>query len=143
LSAIKSRLHWTMHKYGIEIPRDVAHAHQIDRENGNTFWQDAIAKEMFNVGIAFEILSEGKKAPPGWTLATSHLVFDVKMDFTRKAWWVLDGHKMADPIGSTYARVVSWESVRIACTYAALNDVDICAADICNAYLQAPSSQKH
>lgn len=73
---------------------------------------------------------------------TGHLVWDVKMDFTRKAQWVLDGHKMPDPIGSTYAGVVSCESVHIAFTYAALNKLDICAADIWNAYLQAPSSQK-
>jgi hypothetical protein len=98
---------------------------------------------MFNVGIAFEILGEGKKAPPGWTPCSGHLVFDVKMDFSRKARWVLDGHKTADPVGSTYAGVVSRESVRIAFTYAALNGVDVCAADIRNAYLQALSSQKH
>jgi len=98
---------------------------------------------MLNVGIAFEILSAGKKAPPRCTPATSHLVFDVKMDFTRKARWVLDGHKTANPIGSTYAGVVSRESVRIAFTYAALNDIDICVADIHNAYLQAPSLQMH
>jgi hypothetical protein len=34
------------------------------------------------------------------------------------------------------------DSVRIAFTYAALNDLGICTADIRNAYLQAPSSQK-
>ncbi len=82
------------------------------------------------------------KAPAGWHLVTGHLVWDVKMDFTRKARWVLDGHKTADPIGSTYAGVVSRESIRIVFTYAALNDLDIFAADIKNAYLQAPSSQK-
>ena len=70
------------------------------------------------------------------------MVFDVKMDFTRKARFVLDGHKTADPVGSTYAGVVSRESVRIAFTYAALNNLDIFAADIRNAYLQAPSSRK-
>ena len=73
---------------------------------------------------------------------TRHLVWDVKMDFTRKARWVLNGHKTPDPIGSTYAGVVSRESVRIALTYAALNDLDVFAANIQNAYLQAPSSQK-
>ena len=56
---------------------------------------------------------------------------------------VLDGHKTPDPIGSTYAGVVSSESICIAFTYAALNGLDIYAADIRNAYLQAPSSQKH
>ena len=64
------------------------------------------------------------------------------MDFTRKARWVLDGHNCADPEGSTYAGVVSRDSVRIALTYAALNGLDVFAADIRNAYLQAPSSQK-
>ena len=55
---------------------------------------------------------------------------------------VLNGHKTPDTIGSTYAGVVSRESVRIALTYAALNDLDVFAANIWNAYLQAPSSQK-
>ena len=64
------------------------------------------------------------------------------MDFTREARWVLDGHKTLDPIGSNYAGVVSRESVRIALTYAALNELDVFAAVIRNAYLQAPSSQK-
>ena len=98
---------------------------------------------MYNVGIAFEILDKDKTAPVGWSKESGHLVFDVKMDFSRKARWVLDGHRSADPIGSTYAGVVSRDSVRIALTYAALNDIDVVAADIQNAYLQAPSSQKY
>ena len=64
------------------------------------------------------------------------------MDFTRKARWVLEGHKTPNPIGSTFTGVVSRESVRIAFTYAALNDLQVFAGDIRNAYLQAPSSQK-
>ena len=65
------------------------------------------------------------------------------MDFTRKARYVLDGHRTADPEGSTYAGVVSRESIRIALTYAALNNLNICAGDIMNAYLQAPSSEQY
>jgi hypothetical protein len=49
-------------------------------------------------------------------------------------------------MGSTYAGVVSRESVREsvrnAFTYAALNVLDVCAANIQNAYLQAPILQK-
>jgi hypothetical protein len=142
LSKIKTRIRRTTHKYGIEIPTSVSHAMEIDRKNGTTFWRDALAKEMTELGVAVELLEDGMKAPAGWHLVTGHLVWDVKMDFTRKARWVLDGHKTADPIGSTYAGVVSRESIRIAFTYAALNDLDIFAADIKNAYLQAPSSQK-
>ena len=140
LSAVKSRLRKTTHKYGIEIPTSIAQAEKIDANNGNHFWRDAIELEMKNNGIAFNILDMGTKAPPGWSHVTGHLVFDVKMDFTRKARWVLDGHKTPNPIGSTYAGVVSRESVRIAFTYAALNCMGVFAADVRNAYLQAPSS---
>eukprot|EP00957_Ditylum_brightwellii_P161898 12325990-Ditylum_brightwellii.AAC.1 len=65
------------------------------------------------------------------------------MGFTRKAIWVLDGHKIPDTVESTYVGVVSRESVIIAFTYAALNNLDVWAADIHNAYLQALSSQRH
>ena len=65
------------------------------------------------------------------------------MDFTPKARWVKDGHHTPDPKESNYAGVVSKHSVRVDLTYAALNDVDVTAADIQNAYLQAPYSDKH
>ena len=65
------------------------------------------------------------------------------MDFTRKARWVKDGHKKADPLGSNYAGVVSRDTVRITFTYATLNDLNVCAADVRNAYIQAPSSEHH
>ena len=106
---------------------------EIDRKNGNTMWKDALALEMFNVGVAFEILEEGQAAPPGWCKVSGHLIWDVKMDFPSRT---------PDPIGSMFAGVVSRESVRIAFTYTVLNDLQVFAADICNAYLQAPSSQK-
>ena len=94
----------------------------------------SMKKEMRNLGIAFEILDEGKLAPPGWSKATGHLIFDVKMSLERKSRWVLDGYltKALDHI-STYAGVISRESVRIALTYAALNGIDVWVADIRNA----------
>ena len=91
---------------------------------------------MTNVGIAFEILDEDKSAPVGWSKESGHLVLDVKMDFTRKARWVLDGHQSTDTIGSIYAGVISRDSVRIALTYAALNGIDVLAVYIQNTYLQ-------
>ena len=143
LSAVKAWFMKQTNKYGIEIPRDVAHAKELDHINSNTLWMDALKKEMYNVGVAFKVLEEGVRAPNGWTKVTGHLVWDVKMDFPRKAQWVLDGHKTPEPEGSTYAGVVSRESIRIALTYAALNGIDVFAADIRNAYLQAPSSCKN
>jgi len=43
---------------------------------------------------------------------------------------------------SQYAGLVSRESVRIAFKYAALSELDMCAADIETAHFQAPSSRK-
>ena len=77
-------------------------------------WQDTVKKEMYNVSIAFQILGEGEKPPPGWSKSSGHIIFDVKMDFTRKARWVKDGHKTPEPEWSTYAGFVSRDSVRIA-----------------------------
>ena len=62
---------------------------------------------MQNNGVTFDILDNGEREPIGWSKVTRHLVFDVKMDFTRKSRWVLDGHRTPNPIGSTYAGVVS------------------------------------
>ena len=143
IAKIKARMKRVTHKYGIAIPKDHDHAAALDRENGNTLWADALAKEMTNVSVAFEILPIGVKPPPGWKKSSGHLIWDVKMDFIRKARWVKDGHLTPEPSNSNYAGVVSRESVRIAFTYAALNGLDVQAADIQNAYLQAPSSEKH
>ena len=88
---------------------------------------------MTNVGISFEILDRDTPVPVGWKKSTGHLIWDVKMDFTRKARWVLNGHCQGQPEGSTYAGVLSRESVRIALTYAALNKLDVISGDICNA----------
>ena len=143
ISAVNSRVRKQNVKYGIKVPTTIDEAKRFDRENGDTFWCDAINKEMANVRVAFEILEKGKPIPVGWSKSSGHLVFDVKMDFTRKARWVKDGHRTPEPDQSTYAGVVSRESVRIALTYAALNGLNVAAADIKNAYLQAPSSEKH
>ena len=142
LSSVKARVRKTNIKNGIKVPRTQKEAIAFDQENGNTFWQDAIDLEMNTIMPDFDFPDDGKP-PPGYSKSSGHLIFDVKMDFTRKARWVKDGHLSPDPIDSNYAGVVSRESVRIAFTYAALNRLDIAAADVKSAYLQAPTSEKH
>jgi hypothetical protein len=56
---------------------------------------------------------------------------------------VKDGHKTPDSTTSSYAGVVSQESIQIALTYAALLGLPVVDGDLKNAYLQAPSSEKH
>jgi hypothetical protein len=85
-------------KFGIEIPRTVKEALELDCHNGNTLWADAIAKEMAEVQKAFDILPDGKTAPVGYQKIPCHMVFDIKMeDFKRKDQIVAGGHKTEAP----------------------------------------------
>jgi hypothetical protein len=54
ISKVKSKYWLRTHKYGIRVPKTVAEAIALDKENGNTLWWDAICKEMKNVRVAFE-----------------------------------------------------------------------------------------
>ena len=60
------------------------------------------------------------------------MIFDVKMDFTRKARFVAGGHLTDAPSSVTYSSIVSRDSVRIAFLVAALNGLDVMACDIGN-----------
>ena len=53
---------------------------------------------MDNLMIAFKMKNHCEKALPGWFKATGHIIWYVKMDFTRKARWVKDGHKTPNPM---------------------------------------------
>eukprot|EP00956_Cyclotella_meneghiniana_P018312 scaffold30420_cov55-Cyclotella_meneghiniana.AAC.1 len=146
ISAVKfrsSRYHKRSHKYGIEVPKTVEDAYAIDKATGTTFWADAMAKEMKNVRVAFDVLPDGSDPPPDHQYIRCHMIFDVKMeDFCRKARLVAGGHMTKAPATLTYASVVSRETVRIALLLAALNDIDIWAADVMNAYITAPCREK-
>ena len=144
LSKMQKRYFRTTQKFGIEVPKTVARALEIDKENGNTFWQDAIKKEMGTVMKAFDILPDGAVAPPGFGKIKCHLVFDVKMgSLQRKARFVCDGSRSDVSEIPTYASVVSRDSVRIGFMLAALNGLDMFGADCEGAYLNAPPREKH
>ena len=98
---------------------------------------------MSNVGVTFKILERGESPPPGYTKSSGHVFFDVRMSFQRKYRWVKDSHHTPDPDTYRYAGVVSRESIRILLTHTALHGVPVMAADVQNAYLQAPTSEKH
>ena len=90
LSSIKAHVQKTTHMHGFEIPMSMEHAMELDRCNKNTMWRHTLAKDMYNVDITFQVLEEGQWAPTEWNKVTGNL--NVKMDFTWKARWVLDGH---------------------------------------------------
>jgi hypothetical protein len=139
---VKTRYARRTHKFGIQLPNSVDEALAIDRETNTTYWFDAIQKEMKNVQVAFKFLETNERIPVGYKWIKCHLIFDVKMDFTRKARFVAGGHMTDPPSTLTYSSVVSRDSVRIAFMLAALNDVDLLAADIGIAYLNALTRER-
>ena len=74
----------------------------------------------------------------GYQEIQCHVMFDVKVDFTRKAWFVDGGHTADTPGSITYLSVVSRDGVQLAFLIAGLNDRDVLlAGDETNAYLNA------
>ena len=145
LAKVKSKYWLRTHKFGIHIPKSVEEVKKIDEQNGDTLWWDAICKEMRNVRPALEVF-EGKEEniPKDYQFMWCHMIFDVKFgeNFQRKARLVAGGHMTDTPNTLTYSSVVSRDSVRIALTIAALNELSAMACDIQNAYLTAECREK-
>ena len=102
---------------------------RIDERTGTDFWGKALGLEMTNVMPAFEFLDDDV-VPKFYKHIDCHMIFDVKMDLTRKARLVAGGHQTDPPKESTYSSVVSRDSIRIAFTLEALNDLDVLSADV-------------
>ena len=78
----------------------------------------------------------------GYKEITVHMVFDIKMDFTRKARLVAGGHMTDAPPSVTYSSVVTRDSVCLALMLAELNELEVLAGDVGNAYLNAPCRER-
>jgi len=141
ISKVKAKYWSKTHKFGIRMPKSVKEALQIDQDTGTDFWRKAIDKEMKNVMVAFKYTT-AEDLDKNSEHIVCHMIFDIKMDLTRKARLVAGGHMTVAPSkDTTYSSVVSRDSLRIMFTIAALNDLDILSADVQNAYLCAPTTE--
>jgi hypothetical protein len=77
VSMAKARLVRKTHKFGIELPRSVRHALELDRANGNTLWADAMRKEQAGIRPAFDFKPKGEARPVGYERIEGHNIFDV------------------------------------------------------------------
>ena len=66
---------------------------------------------MKNVKVALKFLEPNERFPIGYKWIGCHLVFDVKMDFTRKARYVARGHMKDPPSTLTNSSVERWGTV--------------------------------
>ena len=115
------------------MPKTVKEVYDLDAQNGNTLWADAISKEMESVKVAFKIPDNGDTVPRDHQFVRCHMIFDVKMeDFRRKARFVAGGHMTETPKCTTYSSVVEHETVQITLTISALNNLQVKAGDMMN-----------
>ena len=124
---------------------------QIDNITGTDSWRKAINKEMSKVKISWKI--DDGHTPSEARAATAtvfvifqeigcHLIFDVNMDFTRKARFVVGGFTTEASSSITYSSVVSRDSVRLVFTIVDLKGVDVMSCDLDNAYLNVMCRKK-
>ena len=129
--------------FGVEIPRSPSHALSLDKKNGNTLWQDAMDKELKAIMLfgTFRIPNKGEDLAD-YQQISFHIVFVVKHNGCRKARLVAGGHKSGSPTEDLYSGVVGIGNVRLLFLLAAVNGLEVRAADISNAYLYSKTQEK-
>jgi hypothetical protein len=142
LSKVKAPYFRKLQKFGIELPKTIKRAYEIDAETGTTFWHDVLQKEIGVILAAVKVLESDDNAPVGFQEIPCHVVFDIKMYFSCKARFVTGGHVTETPEVQIYASVVSHDSVGIALLIEALHDVSVVSADVQGASLNAPCLEK-
>ena len=129
------------YKHGWEVPRDYAHALQLDIHNGNNKWKEAIDLEIEQIKEYQVFKDFGKavydkntitNAPKRHQKIRVHFVFDVKHCGKFKARLVADGHLTKE-----------WRNLRLAMFLAEPNNLELWGADAGHAYnLQALTREK-
>ena len=119
----------------------------FDKQNKNTKWADAIAKEMKGL----ERLSVFIFKPPnfmckksdGWQYAPMHMIFDIKQqDMRYKARLVMGGNVVDSSKYSTFSSTIENLSVKLLFLVAVQNGLDLMCGDIGNAFPTAPCAEK-
>ena len=141
--AASARDNTPIYKFGEIVPRNVAHALYLDKLNGNNAWQDAMDTEIgqINEYKTFRLPRKGEDLSI-YTRIPYHIVFDVKFDLRKKARLVAGGNHTDPPKEDIYSGVVDLMTVRMGYMIAALNDLQVCAADIGNAFLNGKTREK-
>ena len=143
IRAVKqSRIHQVRasarYQHGFQVPKDFNDALSLDKENGNTHWQDEMDLELTQIH-EYKVFKDTGKAqfhdgkavtPDGFQKIRVHFVYAVKHAGKFKARPVADRHLTKEP-------VVSLRSLRMVVFLSQLNDLEIWGADVGNAYLEA------
>ena len=132
-------------KFGVEVPKNPAHALAIDKQNGTSGWKESIKKELDQIHDfkTFKVVPDDEPMPLGYKRIPYHIIHDVKFDGRLKSRLVAGGHRSPEiHKEDRFSTVVSMEAVRIGFMLAKLNGLQVCAGDIGNAHLNAHTNEK-
>ena len=130
-------------KFGVEVPQSTRHALQIDKDDNNDSWKKAMNTEVNQLldYETFRILEDDESLPLECKFIPYHCIYDVKFDGRKKCRLVAGGH-MTDPTSEeVFSGVVSMETVRTCFVVAKLNDLEVCAGDVGNAFLNSKTKE--
>jgi hypothetical protein len=132
------------YKYGIQVPKGIKNAIDLDKKNGNKLWQEAIKTELkqFTDYQTFIVLDSGEDIPTGYQKIPYHMVFDVKYDLRYKARLVAGGNWTVNDKEDIHSGVVHMNTVRIVFFLGDLYGHSCCACDIVNDFLYGKTKEK-
>ena len=98
---LESYKNTTVYMFGHEVPRNHAHAMELDRMNGNTKWTDSEKTERDQL-FQYEVFEDCghhsiASKPKGYKKITLHFVYAVKHDGRYKSRAVAGGHLTETP----------------------------------------------
>jgi hypothetical protein len=125
------------------LARNSRHAISLDRGNGNNLWKESseIERKQINEHKTFRLptkdddLSECQMTP-------CHVMHDVKFDGRQKARLVAGGNWTVAPKEDVCSGAIGMDSVCLAFSLAAMHNLDVCAADVGNAFLCGKTKEK-
>ena len=135
IAKAKTKQYRTAHKYDMQLPNDVIEALELDKLNGNNYWERAIKKEMTKVHVAFKPqnknTSEKVRTEEADNLIKCQEIiyliffFDAEMNLTWKASLVTTCATTETLTSLTFLSIVAKLSFLIK----ALNDLDVISCD--------------
>ena len=132
------------YKCGVHVPRIFSEAMLLDKENRNTFWADAVCRELDQLFSYKTFRDLGPRGLPGteYKKIKIRFVFDVKADGRRKGTLVSRGGMTPEPDEAVYSSVATLRSLRIVIFLAELNGLNLMQGDVGNAYLESYTQDK-
>jgi hypothetical protein len=132
------------YKFGIQVPKGIKNAIDLDKKNGKQLWQEPIKTELKQLTDyqTFIVLDSGKDIPTDYQKIRYHMVYDVKYDLRHKTRLIAGGNWTVNDKEDIYSGVVRIDTVRIGVFLGELYGFLCFACDIGNAFSYGKTKEK-